>query len=512
MPNDFVPISERLKLLPCPIGEKGFCCKICLMGPCRVMTSEQKGVCGASQDLIVARNILRFTAGGASAHCGHTYHLLNHFRETFTDNYIKEKSPDYLYKLWDDLNILPKVKMEHFKDISEALHTSTMGTNSDYTDVLKWCMKLGIIDGYYGLYFATELEDKHYGKPEIKKGKLNLGVLNPDKVNIAIHGHEPMFAQAIVKEAKNYPEVNLVGVCCTGASLLARQGVPLAAHFMLQEDVVASGIVDILVVDTQCIMPSLKDLCECYHTKIVTTSEIARIENALHMPVRNEDDAKRIAQTVIKMAIGNKLYRRKNAEQLFKQKHPQIKEVTVGFTEDNINIDDIARKLSKKEIKGIIGVVGCVNPRANQNWVKTFEKLSKDYLILCSGCMAFEFGKNSLLDGKRFYHMGSCVNNARIAEVFKRLAQKLNKQITELPFLISCPMPISEKAVAIGFFFAAIGVDVHFGYPFLISSDTNVANFLANTLRVKFNSVIFVDTDPNTFYDKIKDGLIVIPR
>src|SRR3989344_6397521 len=233
-------ISERLKLLPCPIGKDGFCCKNCLMGPCRVLTKDQKGVCGASQDLIVARNILRFIAGGTSAHCGHSYHLLNYLNKEYPKNYIEKKAPKYLYKLWDKLEIIPKIRFEHFKDISEPLHLSTMGVNSDYKDILKWCIKLWIIDGYYGMYLATELEDRKFGKTRIQEGKLNLYCLDPKKINIAVHGHEPMLAEILVKEVKKHKDINLVGICCTGSSILSRHKIPLAANFLLQENVVAT--------------------------------------------------------------------------------------------------------------------------------------------------------------------------------------------------------------------------------------------------------------------------------
>jgi len=499
-------ISKRLKLPPCPIGKKGFCCKICLMGPCRV-TKDIKGVCGASLNLIVARNILRFIAGGTAAHSGHAFHLLKFLNQNYPTNYIKTKAPDYLYKLWDKLNIIPKIKYEHFKDISESLHLSTMGVNADYKDILKWCMKLGIVDGYYGMYLSTELEDKKFGKPKIRQAKINLGVINPNKVNIAVHGHEPMLAQTLAKEAKKHKDINLIGVCCTGASLLSKQGIPLAAHFLLQENVISTGLVEAMVVDVQCIMPSVADLCECYHTKLITTNEIGRIPNALHLPIETEEQAKIVSKKIIQIARQNKKKRTK-VQKISKQEN----KVTIGFSEDNINVKELADKIKNKKIKGIIGVVGCVNPRTNlKEWSNTFKKLSKDYIILTTGCIAFELGKNNLLDGKRFFHLGSCVNNSRIAEIFIRISKLLNKQLTELPFLISCPAPKSEKSIAIGFFFASLGVDVHFGYPFLISSDTNVSKFLENTLKKHFKSKIFLDENQNSFYNKINKGLTIKP-
>ena len=51
----------------CGFGEKGTCCRICTMGPCRITPKAPKGICGCDMHGIVGRNYLRFTAGGASA-------------------------------------------------------------------------------------------------------------------------------------------------------------------------------------------------------------------------------------------------------------------------------------------------------------------------------------------------------------------------------------------------------------------------------------------------------------
>lgn len=493
-------ISERLAMEPCPIGLQGKCCRNCLMGPCRVLAKEQRGVCGASQDIIVARNILRFAAAGAACHVGHAYHLKNFLGKDYPKSYIEKKAPSYLYKLWAALGIVPTIHFEHFKDISEALHTSTMGCDADYQNIMKRAMRMGIVDGYYGLYFATELEDKAYGKPKVRKGVLDLGVIRKDKVNIAVHGHEPMLAYALAEEISK-PEnkdINLIGVCCTGASVLAKYGIPLAANFVLQEDVIASGAIEAMVVDVQCIMPSLANLCECYHTKLITTNKLCRIPSALHLPSKTKKDAQRVARMIIDIARGNKGKRKAVSISRLKR------QAVIGFTEDSLPLKEWAKQLEQGKLKGIIGVVGCVNPRVKEDWIRVYKELSKEYIILATGCIAFRLGQRGLLDGKRFYHLGSCVNNARIVEVFRRLADMSGKRITDLPFLISCPMPITEKAIAIGMFFAALGVDVHFGYPFLINSDTTIAAFLENVLREKFESRIFLETEPSKLLEKLK--------
>lgn len=489
-------IKDRLNMLPCPIGLDGNCCRNCLMGPCRLINTGDIGVCGASREVVSSRNILRIVAAGTSAHTGHALHLLDFMKNKFPEKYIEKKAPAYLMNLWKKLGLMPSVKYEHFKEISEALHASTMGVNADFQDILARSVKLGVVDGYLGLYLATELEDEYYGKPKVKRGVLNLGVIKGNMINIGVHGHEPMFAEALIQETRKHKNINLVGVCCTGTNLLARRGVPLAANVILQEEVIATGVIDVMAVDSQCIMPSLIDLAECHRTCIVSTNPIARVPGSVYLPVLDKEGARKTAREIIKIAKRNFGARKTREFKAEKQ------EAVVGFSEDIA--EELDRRLKKKEIKGIIAVVGCKNPRVNENWVKIYEELSKNYAILTTGCMAFEFGKAGLLDGKRFFHLGSCVNNARVAEVFRIIAEKNKKKITEMPFLVSAPCPLTEKCIAIGFFFASLGVDVHFGYPMMISANSKVEEFLRKILKKHFHSRIFLETNPDVMLETIK--------
>jgi carbon-monoxide dehydrogenase catalytic subunit len=63
------------KMKPCPIGAEGACCKICHMGPCRLVgknaEEEARGVCGATLPTVAARNFLRMIAAGTAAHSDH---------------------------------------------------------------------------------------------------------------------------------------------------------------------------------------------------------------------------------------------------------------------------------------------------------------------------------------------------------------------------------------------------------------------------------------------------------
>src|SRR5919108_720650 len=71
--------AEKMK--PCPIGHQGACCKMCYMGPCRLVGKDAEeaatGVCGATLSVVAARNFARMVAAGTAAHSDHARDLAN---------------------------------------------------------------------------------------------------------------------------------------------------------------------------------------------------------------------------------------------------------------------------------------------------------------------------------------------------------------------------------------------------------------------------------------------------
>ena len=102
---------------------------------------------------------------------------------------------------------------------------------------------------------------------------MNLAVMKADHVNISVHGHNPVLSEVIVKAVAD-PEmkalaqkygakgINLVGMCCTGSELLMRKGVPMTGNHLNQELIIATGALEAMVVDYQCIFPSLPQDCK----------------------------------------------------------------------------------------------------------------------------------------------------------------------------------------------------------------------------------------------------------
>ena len=189
---------------------------------------------------------------------------------------------------------------------------------------------------------ATELQDTMFGNPSPALSTINLGVLKEDEVNIIIHGHEPALAEmmAVVShdpeliayaKTKGANGINLAGMCCTANEIMMRHGIPIAGNFLQQELAIITGAVEAMVVDVQCIMQGLSEVAKCYHTKLITTDERAKIQGATHMQF---DDANPMAsaKAIVRAAIDN-FPNRKPGVFIPKQKT----ELIGGFSHETIN-------------------------------------------------------------------------------------------------------------------------------------------------------------------------------
>ena len=65
LPNETSHHRVAGQSVKCGFGLQGVCCRLCSNGPCRVTPKAPKGICGATADVIVARNFLRAVAAGS---------------------------------------------------------------------------------------------------------------------------------------------------------------------------------------------------------------------------------------------------------------------------------------------------------------------------------------------------------------------------------------------------------------------------------------------------------------
>jgi len=83
---------------------------------------------------------------------------------------------------------------------------------------------------------------------------------------------------------------------------MMRHGIRVSASFLQQEHVLLTGAVEAMVVDVQCMFPSITPICQNLHTKFITTSDICQIPGAIHIRIEDETKALEQAREVIKIA------------------------------------------------------------------------------------------------------------------------------------------------------------------------------------------------------------------
>ncbi len=561
----------------CKFGETGNCCRLCTMGPCRISKKAPRGVCGADADVIVARNFGRFIAGGSAGHSDHgrdcieALHAVAHGetddytikdegklfriaaevgiettgRETlevakdlaaeFFENYgtVKGKSsfinrvPEKRQKIWANLGITPRGVD---REIAEMMHRTHMGCDNDAANTMLHAARTCLADGWAGSMIATEISDILFGTPSPRSSQVNLGVIKEDQVNILVHGHNPVVSEKIL-EAVQEPElialskesgaagINLAGLCCTGNELMMRQGIPMAGNHLMTELAIVTGAVELIVVDYQCIMPSLVQVGSCFHTKMVTTADKAKFTGAEHVKFEMKNGLEQ-ARKVVRMAIER--YGRRDAARVEIPCDPV--DIVTGFSNEAIigalggSVDPLLDAIKAGKIRGVVGIVGCNNPKykhdhCNVNLAR--ELIKKDILVIVTGCVTTSAGKAGLLVPDSIaqagpglqevcgalgippvLHMGSCVDNARILQLSALLANELGVDISDLPVAASSPEWYSEKAAAIGTYAVASGIDCHLGHPPNITGSELVTNLALSGLKDLVGASFLIEPDP----------------
>jgi carbon-monoxide dehydrogenase catalytic subunit len=419
----------------------------------------------------------------------------------------------------------------------ESMHRSTMGVDHDHTNLLKQAMRTALADGWGGSRIASIISDILFGTPQPVRGDVNLGVLGENTVNILVHGHEPILSEMLAVAVRDEEietaavqagadGVTLAGICCTANEILMRHGIPVAGNFLQQELAIITGAVEMMVVDVQCCMPSLPEVAAAYHTEIVSTSDIAQTVGASHLPFA-EDRAYEDAKALVRRAIDNYANRDRGKMAIPEHKRPLVG----GFSVDAIkymlggsfraSFRPLNDAIMQGRIRGVCGIVGCSNPKTQMDaytLTLTRELLKNNVLMLKTGCAAIASGKAGLLtpeaamsdvgQGLRevceavgmppVLHMGSCVDNSRILEAATEIVLEggLGEDLSDIPAVGVAPEWMSEKAITIGCYFVASGVDVVLGHPFHIEGSEKVTGFLNEGAREIYGASFHVEADP----------------
>ncbi|MEW6573507.1 MAG: anaerobic carbon-monoxide dehydrogenase catalytic subunit [Bacillota bacterium] len=575
----------------CPYGTGGTCCRICYMGPCRVSdsgTGSDTGVCGATAETVSARNFGRMIAAGAAAHSDHAREVVFTFlaaargeapgfeirdevklRAVAADlgieaagkrknqlaeevgrkllaefgqqagelNFIR-RAPEKRQEVWRRLGVVPR---GIDREVVEMMHRTSVGVDQDYTHLLLHGMRTSLADGWGGSMIATELQDILLGTPVPIRAKVNLGVLKADKINIIVHGHEPLLPELMVAASKDEEllnqakaagakGINIAGICCTANEVLMRRGIPVAGSVLQQELAIATGAVEAMVVDVQCVMQGLGTVARCYHTGLFTTSSRARIPGAEHLEFDHENGME-VAREIIRRAIAN--FPKRGAVEI----PPDELDLIAGFSHETINYmlggrfrasyRPLNDNIINGRIRGVAAVVGCSNPRVRFGDLHTSivrELIANNVLVLTTGCAAINCAKEGLLvpeaaemagSGLRevceavgmppVLHCGSCVDNSRLLVASTAVVKEggLGEDLSEVPVCGCAPEWMSEKAIAIGQYFVTSGVTVGFGVAFPTVGSQKLSDYVFGGMREQVGANWFFEPDPMAMAQQI---------
>ncbi|MBC7344043.1 MAG: carbon monoxide dehydrogenase, partial [Clostridia bacterium] len=326
--------------------------------------------------------------------------------------------------------------------------------------------------------------------------------------------------------------------------VLMRQGVPIVTSYLSQELAICTGAIDAMVVDVQCIMPAIRNVAECFHTRIITTSDIVKIPGSYHLDF-STTKAMEYAKTAVRLAI-----------EAFKERQgrpvsiPQVKhKVVAGFSLEvmmklfaSVNPDDPISVLNNAildgELNGVILMAGCNNPKRYQDdshLVIAKEMLKNNVFVVATGCSAQACAKAGLMDPdnvdqycggglkaflKRIsekaglsvglppvFHMGSCVDNTRASDLLMAMANGLGVATPKVPYVASAPEAMSGKATSIGTWCVALGLPTHVGAMPPVEGSDLLYGILTQIASDVYGGYFMFEMDPQVAARKLLDAL-----
>jgi carbon-monoxide dehydrogenase catalytic subunit len=572
--NVFDRFSQQDKIR-CSFCVQGLSCQLCAQGPCRISPKVPRGTCGVDAHVMVARNfVYRHVTIGTSANIFHAQQAartlkaaakvpesglkirdskkllkyaemaglnsnndINRVALDFADwvladmgkPYYEESAmvnafaPSKRKELWRKLGIFPGGGNS---EVAFAQTKCMTNLNADPVDFLLTSVRLGIINEYQGLFALDILQEILMGTQEITHSRQNMGLLNPDKINIVTNGHMPLLAHVVIELASR-PEwqeqarkagadaIQVLGHVCEGQQLLNYEGTHSMTAFggqegewLSEEYLFATGCVDLFMFDYNCTVPTLPLYAKRFGTKMVSTHEVIKfpdITTVEFIPEKMEEQAAKI----LSMAI--EAYEKRRSENREVYVPPHVTKCMVGFSTESVKAalggtwEPLLNAIKDGSIRGIATVVGCTTARYGQGGSNIFRLtkglIEKDILVLSGGCTSAVMQYTGLtrpeaaeecgpglkavckaLGIPPVLSYGACVDIGKMTHTAKELADTLGVDTNMLPLVIGAPEYLEQKAVADACTAIALGWLVHVApVPSVTGSDVVVKTLTETT-------------------------------
>ncbi len=567
----------------CAFGTLGVCCTLCTDGPCQITRKASRGVCGATADLIVARNLLAKCAQGTAANVYHARNVartLQAVGEGRADYRIQEPeklravaakfgldqgsdldvarrfgeffiqqingndyepmklvevlAPPKRLAVWRKLGIVPGGPNS---EVATGLSKSMTNVNNDVVDLLLHCLRMGIANEYAGLFGITTIQEILTGTAKPNAGAVNIGVLDPDAVNVMMHGHQPLLAIKVLEAARN-PDwqakarqagakngLKVYGSLCEGQQIfnIAAEYKDVfygqIGNWIQQELVLATGAVDVLAFDYNCLMPSMAEqFAPKYHTHLISTDKVIRQAGVERLEFEPHKAAE-IAEAILARAV--EAFGKRGAVNV-----PPTKQTAIaGFTTESVvgalggTVQPLVDAIAGGQVKGIAALVGCTTVREGESGAHiatlASQLIERDVLVIGAGCCSSAMQNADLMGSESAKHAGdglasvcgalgvppclsygSCTDIGKIIGTAVAVADALGVDVPDLPVVASAPEYMEQKAVADAFTAVAFGLALHLSPAPPVLGSPLVTRILTQDVESLTGGRVFVETDP----------------
>jgi carbon-monoxide dehydrogenase catalytic subunit len=448
---------------------------------------------------------------------------------------VEAFAPRKRKEVWEKLNIYPAGVIHEEQNCVASCLTNVDG---DYVSLAVKALRLGLATIYNAQIGLEMVQDILYGTPKPHEVDVDLGIMDPDYVNIVFNGHQPWAGAAVIKKAHD-PDVQakakaagakglkVIGSIETGQELLQRFEVDdvfagLMGNWLAIEPLLATGTVDVIAMEENCSPPAIDMYAEKYQITLVSVSTIIGVPGLEHSIPYHPEEVGKMADTLIELAIKNFKKRKASVTPMV----PKItRKAIAGFSTEAVmealgyQLDPLVDVIAAGKIKGVVALVNCSTLRNGpQDWNTvniTKELIKRDILVVSGGCGNHALEVAGLChpdalsiagEGLRevcgalkippVLSFGTCTDTGRISMLVTALADHLDVDVPDLPIAVTAPEWMEQKATIDGIFAVAYGAYTHLSPTPFMSGAPNLVKLLTEDAEGLTGGKIALGDDP----------------
>lgn len=585
----------------CKFCLEGLSCQLCSNGPCRISekTGQSKGVCGISADAMAMRNLLLKNIMGAGTYSHHAYEAFRTLKATaegktpfkITDvdklKWMCEKvgidikqevnamaielaallenqqrigveeknimveafAPKKRKEVWRNIGIYPAGTIHEEENCVASCLTNVDGS---HVSLAMKALRLGIATIYNSQIGLEMVQDILFGTPKPHEVNMDLGIMDPNYVNIVFNGHQPWPGVATILKArtKEIQEkakaagakgLRVVGSIETGQELLQRFEmddvfVGHMGNWLTIEPLLSTGTVDVFAMEENCSPPAIDMYAEKYQITLVSVSTIIDLPGLKYKIPYDPSEVDTMADKLIDLAVENF---KKRKERKIKPMVPSITQKAIaGFSTEAVlgiignKLDPLVDVIGSGKIKGVVALANCSTLRNGpQDWVTinlTKELIKRDILVVSAGCgnhalevaglCTLEAANETAGQGLRevcnmlkippVLSFGTCTDTGRISMLVTALADHLDVDVSQLPIAVTAPEWMEQKATIDGIFALAYGAYTHLSPTPFITGAPQLVELLTEKAENVTGGKIALGDDPVEVANNIESHII----